>query len=134
MGKYQTLESDIFSVFASAEWVAESIKTYPSNFLAVSPGNEFIRISILPSGGGVNLNSVSGVLIAELFIEGGKGTKRFNILADKLDEYLSGKTLSSGPASTQFLSSSLKVRGKDKDNPALFHASYSIPFNYFGVM
>jgi hypothetical protein len=120
MGKYANLESDIYSIFATAEWQAELIKTYPQNYTAVSPGDEFIRISIIPSGKGLNINSVAGVLMIDIFTPFGKGTK------GKYININSGK-------STQFQSSSLGSMGIDEANQSLYRAIYSIPFNYFGV-
>jgi len=135
MGKYTNLEKDIFSLFANITWTAEVIKTFPSNFLTVNAGEEFIRINILPKGVGINLNSISGVLLIDIFTLAGNGTKRTSLIADKLDSYLVGKTLSTeSTAVTQFANSSLDYSGQDKDNPTLFRATYSIPFNFFGAL
>lgn len=135
MGKYLSLETDIFSIFGNALWVAENIKTYPANFLAISPGNKFIRVSIIPSGTGLNLVSSSGVLIIDIFTPAGNGPRESSLIADKLDQYLAGKTIATvGNNSTQFRGSSLNHLGNDKDNPALFRSVYTIPFNYFGVL
>jgi hypothetical protein len=130
MGKYKNLEQDVFSIFGSEAWLTENIKTYPNNFTATDAGTEFLRVSILPSGSGVNLRSVSGVLIIEIYVTAGNGTKRISELADKLDEFLEGKTMNK----VQCTSSSLSILGKDKDNPSLFRANYSISFNYYGVI
>jgi hypothetical protein len=135
MGKYTNLEKDIFSLFANITWTAEVIKTFPSNFVTVNAGEEFIRINILPKGAGINLNSTSGVLLIDIFTLAGNGTKRTSLIADKLDSYLVGKTLSTeSTAVTQFANSSLDYSGQDKDNPTLFRATYSIPFNFFGAL
>lgn len=134
MGKYLNIQNDIFSIFNSTAWKAENIKTYPSNFIAVNSGNEFIRVSIIPSGSGVNLNSVSGVLIIDIFTPAGNGPKAVALIADKLDTYLVGKSLITGINSvTQLKSSSLQLLGNDKDNSALYRSNYTIPFNYFGA-
>jgi hypothetical protein len=130
MGKYLNLEQDVFSIFGSPEWLAEDIRTYPSNFVATKIEDEFLRVSILPSGGGVNLRSVSGMMIVEIYIPSGRGTKRLNEIADTLDSYLEGNTKNR----VQMSSSALSIIGEDKDNPSLFRANYSIPFNYYGVM
>lgn len=134
MGKYQNLESDLFSIFNTDAWKAEDIKTYPSNFIAVNTGSEFIRVSAIPGGQGLNLSSVSGILVVDIFISAGNGPKRISLIADKLDDYLVGKTFSTGSAgTTQLKNSSLSLNGVDKDNPSLYRATYSIPFNHFGV-
>jgi hypothetical protein len=135
MGKYTNLEKDIFSLFSNITWTEEVIKTFPSNFVTVNAGEEFIRINILPKGFGINLNSTSGVLLIDIFTLAGNGTKRTSLIADKLDSYLVGKSLSTeSKAVTQFANSSLDYSGNDKDNPTLFRATYSIPFNFFGAL
>ena len=135
MGKYKNLQDDIFSVFGGASWEAENIKTYPSDFIAIDPGDEFIRVMIIPNGEGVNLLSVTGVVIIDIFTSAGKGPTRASLIADKLDNYLVRQTLSTVSNScTQFpLGSALASEGRDKDNGALYRSVYSIPFKYFGV-
>jgi len=134
MGKYSDLQNDVFSIFNSTAWKAENIKTYPTNFIAVNSGNEFIRVSIIPSGNSVNLISVSGVLIIDIFTAAGNGPKATTTIADKLDSYLVGKSImTQGSNRTSLFNSSLVMSGNDKDNPALYRATYTVPFNYFGV-
>ncbi len=135
MGKYANLEKDIFSIFDSVSWKAENIKTYPSNFIKSEGVNEFIRITIIAKDPGLNIKSISGVLLIDIFTSAGAGPNRVTVIADKLDLYLSGvsKTLTSG-VRTQFLSSTLYPNGIDKDNTALYRSTYTIPFNYFGVL
>jgi hypothetical protein len=131
LGKYATLDSDIFSVFASALWKAEKIAVYPANFVKQDSSTEFVRVSIIPSGNGVNLKSVSGVLIADIFTLAGDGPKKTSSIADRLDAFLCGKTKSANTGkSVQFFSSTLSPSGADKDNRALYRATYTIPFNY----
>ncbi|RLA26251.1 MAG: hypothetical protein DRQ62_00010 [Gammaproteobacteria bacterium] len=134
MGRYENLQTEVFSVFASTAWVAETIKTYPENYLAVTPGEEFLKVYPIPSGQGINFNSTSGLLIIDIFVSAGAGPSRVNQLADKLDLYLAGKSISTATAAVcQFQDSSLKIVGTDKDNSSLYRATYTIPFNYFGV-
>lgn len=134
MGKYLNLQSDLFSIFDSAAWKAENIRTYPSNFVAVNSGNEFIRVSIIPSGNGINLSSVSGVIIIDIFTSAGNGPKAAILIADKLDSYLVGKSVKTvSNVVTQFSNSTLSSGSTDRDNSALYRVSYTIPFNYFGV-
>jgi hypothetical protein len=134
MGKYESIQKDIFSIFASANWIAENINTYPDNVTPKDAGNEYIRVSILPNGEGINLISVSGVLIIDIFTSAGEGPKRSSLIADKLDSYLVGKTLSlTSGSSTQFSNSAFEARGLDKINPSLHRSIYSISFKHFGV-
>lgn len=129
MGKYTAVEAHVFSVFGRPDWVAENIKTYPNNFLIVDTPSEFIRVTVIPSGKSVNLNSVSGIVIVDIFISAGNGPSRATLIADKLDQYLNGKVL----GNTQFFSSTLQPIGKDPENTNLYRSSYTIPFNHFGV-
>jgi hypothetical protein len=132
MGKYSNVQDDIFSIFNSTSWKAENIKTFPNNFVAVMPGNEFIRVSVISRNVGINIESVSGILMIDIFTSAGNGPKRANLIADKLDQYLVGKSVSTLTGSTtQFMSSALDFRGIDTSDPALSKSNYSVPFNYF---
>jgi len=134
MGKYENLEKDVFSIFGSTSWKNENIKTFPVNFIELTPGTEFVRVSVIPSGNGINLTSISGVLIIDIFTSAGNGPRRTSLIADKLDSYLVGKSVSTVSGnSTQFNKSALASVGLDTVNSALYRATYSIPFNYFGV-
>ena len=136
MGKYSNLNSDIYSVFSTDTWKAEKIVTRPSNFIGLDKPSEFIRVSVIPSGAGLNRKSVSGILIIDIFSQAGAGPKRSATIADKLDSYLSGKSLSTVSGVTiQFPdSSAIDLKGNDKDNPALYRVAYTIPFKYFEVL
>jgi hypothetical protein len=135
MGKYSDLESDIFSIFATNSWRNQNIKTVPENYSADNMGKEYIRVSIVPGGAGINVNSVSGVLIVDIFIAAGQGPKRTGLIADKLDEYLVGKYLqTSSGGTTQLFGSTLSKGANDADNPTLYRSNYTIPFNYSGVL
>jgi hypothetical protein len=133
MNKYSKLQSNIFSVFSSEAWKAEGLKTFPDNLAIIDPGSEFIRVSILPGNVGININSVSGVLIVDIFTSAGSGPNKTTTIADKLDRYLVGKTLSVNTSSVQFSNSTMQPRGLDRDNPSLHRSIYTIPFNYFEV-
>lgn len=134
MGRYEAVQKDIFSVFNQNAWKNEGIKTYPANFLVVDPGIEYIRVSIIPSGQGINRFSLSGVLIVDIFTSAGNGPQRTSLIADKLDQYLLGKSLkTTSDGLTQFQISSLQFVGLDKHNTNLYRSIYTIPFNYFGV-
>jgi len=132
--KYTELQADIFSVFDSAAWKAENINTYPSNFVGMNTTNEFIRVTIIPSGQGINLPSISGLILIDIFSSAGDGPQRPYAIADVLDSYLVGKTFKTGLGSTQLTNSSLDERGRDPDNDILYRTIYSIPFNFYGVV
>lgn len=133
MGKFVGVEKDIFSVFATPAWVAENIKTFPSNYITVNSGKEFIRVSVIPSGYGINRTSTKGILMIDIFIPAGGGTRRAFEIADALDSYLVNKAIThlTDTAQTQFGFSSISPNGVDKDNPSLYRVTYSITFNYF---
>lgn len=145
MGKYLTLYTAIYSIFATVEWTGNSIKTYPSDFTETAADNEFIRISVIPGGFGVNRRSISGIMIVDIFTASGFGPKRYLEIADILDSFLENKTLTvSTGVVVQFENSSMgKTRvdshGRDVDNsdasnPSLVRTQYLIPFNYNGVL
>lgn len=138
MGKYSTLQSDIFKLFGTNSWKNENITTQPENYTANSD-NEFIRVSIVASNNGVKSygvtgKSVAGQVIIDIFTPAGGGPDRATQIADKLDSYLAGQILSStSNGKTAFGESTLISIGNDRDNPSLYHSIYSIPFNFFGV-
>lgn len=135
MNKYTAVFEDIYSIFGAVGWLAENIKTFPDNYVGASVGNEYLRVSIVPSGN-LSVNpplSVSGQLIIDIFIPAGSGLKRLTTIADRLDTYLAGKTVTTSlSGSTQLKTSALSLLGNDRDNPSLYRGSYSISFNYFG--
>ncbi len=135
MGKYINVQKDVFSIFASLAWAAELIDTFPSNFVITSDKDEFIRVTILASGGSPTEISTSGIILAEIFTQSNTGPTRSLEIADKLDAYLSRKTLNTtSGATTQLFQSSLRFDGKDSDNPGLTRSTLSVPFSYFGVV
>jgi hypothetical protein len=135
MGKYKVLQDDIFSIFAGAAWKAEKIETQPTNYVGNDVGDEYIVVTIIPSGPGANRVSVSGVMLIDIYTSFGEGPLRANLIADKLDQYLSNKTLATITGkNTQCFDSNMTPRGQDKDNPTLHRSLYSIPFKFFGVL
>lgn len=132
MSRYEQLEKDVYSVFASKEWKAEDIKTFPTNFVVMNTTNdEFIRVSVIPSGKAINRYSLSGVLIIDIFTAAGQGTRRASIIADILDNYLLNKSRTTGTGVTQFGISSLAHVGPDKALPVIHKSTYTITFNFF---
>lgn len=135
MGKYASLETDIYSIFDLPAWQAENLKIYPANFVGINTGDTFIRLSIIPSSTGVNRASVSGILLLDIFVPSNVGTKTHFSIADKLDTYLASKTIShSTGTATQFGSSTVSAGKADSDNPSLYRTTYTIPFSYFEVL
>jgi hypothetical protein len=136
MGKYTTVKSLVYSIFASAEWKAEAIETFPENFTGTSVGNEYIRVIILTSGETpVNsTRSVAGQLMIDIFVPAGVGSDRATQIADKLDKYLAGQSRNSAPnGNVQFGTSTMSSIGNDTANVNLYRFLYSLSFNYFGV-
>lgn len=131
MTKYSDLTLDVFSVFGSPAWKAEKLKAFPSNFSASIEEKEYIRVNIISSGNGPNLNSVSGLVNIDIFTSAGEGTSRPAQIADILDGYLSGKSKKTGNGTTQFMASTLSNLGLDSANAALYRSQFSIPFTYF---
>ena len=133
MGRYLTLQTKVFSVFGTPEWQAEGVRTVPDNFTPPDTAEEFIRINIVPSNTGINIASLSGICLIEIYTAFGAGTSRINEIADKLDKYLLGKSIGVGSQTVQFGISTAAPRGQDKINPLLTRQDYTIPFNLFGV-
>jgi hypothetical protein len=134
MGKYTNLEKDIFALIDDNLSLIPNLKIYPSNFVDTSPESLFIRVSIIPSGNGLNIKSISGLMIIDIYVPAGTGPRMTSEIADGLDVHLVGKTLKTTTGgSTQFGNSSLQPLGIDKDNPTLYRSSYTISFNFYGV-
>lgn len=134
MNRYENLIKSIFPIFGTETWKAEKIRTFAANHVGVNTSDEYIRVSVIPSGSSVNLKSISGVLIIDIFTKAGNGPNRYFSIADRLDSYLvgQGKSLSAG-LFVQFFSSTLQPNGLDTDDPTLFRTTYNIPFNYTEV-
>jgi hypothetical protein len=134
MNKYSELQKNIFLIFSTNAWKNEHIKTVPNNFIGVNTPEEFIRVSIIPSGTGINLSSISGLLIIDIFTKAGNGPTRSFAIADVLDSYLVGQNLTPySHVAIQFQNSSFQSNGLDTDNPSLFRSTYTIPFIYTEV-
>jgi hypothetical protein len=135
MGKYTDNQSDIYAIFDSAGWQAEGIETVPQDYKGDITTEEYIRVSIVPRGAGINRVSTSGVVIAEIYTPAGFGPSRQNFIADRLDAHLANQSKTTGSLGmTQFLASSLSPLGTDRENTSLQCAKYEIPFNFFGVL
>lgn len=133
MGKYEALTKDIFSIFGSTQWITENVKTIPANFVYPPGQKTFIRVSVLPSGKGINLVSASGVLIVDIFTPAGEGPQPAMLIADKLDRHLAAQSVLTGESRTQFGSSAFDLKGIDSADSTLFRSVYTLPFSYFGA-
>jgi hypothetical protein len=134
MGKYTDMESLVSSVFASAEWLAETIVTHPSNFEGDVVSNEYIRMKILSVSGEAffgKLDNIHGQVIIDIFTPAGEGPKRSSEIADTLDKYLVGRVLTSSNGCLQLGMSYLVGYGADKANEMLYRAIYTLNFTYF---
>lgn len=130
MGKYANLEKDVYSIFNAVGWTTLAIPTFPSNYTNPSGDANYIRISIIPSGPGVNSTSVSGIINIDIFVRTGLGPNAISVIADQLDTFLVGTSVKLSSGVTQLFESSLTFTGIDKSNPSLFRAIYTIPFRY----
>jgi hypothetical protein len=135
MNKYQRLSTDVYSIFGTESWIAEGLVAFPDDFEKKTGQKEFIRVSVVPSGQGLNRESAAGILLIEIFYEFGHGPRRGFQLADILDRYLVNKSRSSITGKViQFSNSSVQPLGQDTRNPDLSRMQYTIPFNFFGVL
>jgi hypothetical protein len=131
---FNTVLSDIESVFGGATWQANSIPTFPANYQGSKNGiNEYATISVLPSSSqhyafGAR-KQVSGLLAVKLFVPAGEGQSRLMAISDLLDLVLDSKVLTNG---TKLGTSYLNVEGLDSSNQSLYSGSYFIPFLLYG--
>lgn len=130
MSKYSSLETAVYSIFASDGWQILDLKAYPSNFITNNT-EEYLRITILPASNGVNLNSVEGIILIDIFTIGNSGTKRIYQIADILDDFLLGKVLYTNPDNIQLFGSTLNLKGLDTANASLYRTTYTINFKFF---
>jgi len=131
MTKYADIVSDVFSVFAMTAWADLNIATIPDNVPRPADIAEYVHVSVIPSGGGINIGSGSGILSADIYTPRGQGPLRAALIADFLDGFLVGNSLTSGEGTSQFLGSSFATSGIDKENPDLYKSVYSITFKHF---
>ena len=89
----------------------------------------FGNVSVINSTPGVNYGSISGVVIIDIYVVGGKGAAEANDFADSLDEYLVKKS----HQGAQFFQSSFVPRAPDKGNPGLTKYEYTVRFKFFGT-
>lgn len=131
MSKYTKLQLDVESVFSTTAWKAESIAAYPGNFEGEIGAKEFVKIELLPSSSEDMFGHFSGIegqVIIQIYVPAGQGMTRVLAVADILDTYFQAKRFANG---TSTGSSALNIIGKDKANPALYRADYTVDFTLF---
>jgi len=131
---FDKLRQDIYSVFASFAWEANNIKVYPENYQGdVGSQTPYIRLTIIPGAASLDSFSIgkrlSGRIILSIFVDNTAGDKDLYNVADLLDNYFQGKTLTNG---TQFGPSTVTPLGIDTVNSSIYRGDYSIKFNSYG--
>ena len=131
---YDLILRDVETVFGSAAWTTNSIKTYPTNYQgSKSSSTEYVLLNVLPASSrnyayGVS-KETTGLVAVKMFVKSGDGQGRLMAIANLLDTVLDNKTLSNG---TKLGTSYLTVEGLDPANKSLYSASYIIPFTHYG--
>lgn len=131
---FSKIKSDVYGVFASSPWTATGYKTYPDNYSgAIDSSAAFIRVTILPGKSTIDAHGLkkklSGMLILSIFVKAGNGDAELFSIADSIDSFFQGKTLTNG---TQFGTSTLMKLGLDPADKSLYRGDYSINFKAYG--
>jgi len=131
---FDKLRQDIYSVFASTAWKYNNIKVYPENYQGnIGSQLPYIRLTIIPGSASLDSFSLkkrlSGRIVLSVFVDNTAGDKDLYSVADLLDDYFQGKTLTNG---TQFGPSTVVPLGIDKVNSSIYRGDYSINFNTYG--
>jgi hypothetical protein len=121
INRFQELETDVFAIIRQAE---VSLPIVPANYKTTS---EHVRVTIISSRKGVNVTSVEGQVIFDIFITAGEGPLKLSLIADQLDRYFSGKSF----RYTQFFDGTLRPVGDDPKNPSLYQGQYTLTFKHF---
>lgn len=129
MGKYADVQDAVFNLFATLQWEARSISTFPSGFDGEKGDPPYIRVSTISSDTTINSVRAGGMMMVEIFTAWGNGPANATEIADALDEFFEKKTLDG----VQFQQSTLSQLERDRDNPGLGRNIYSIPYTLFGV-
>ena len=130
---FENILNNIEAQFATPEWSANKIATYPVNYQgSKSNTNEYCLLSVMPSASDYYAydakKSTKGLVAVKIFVKAGEGSKRTMIISDKLDALLQNKTYGTTELGTSYLT----VEGLDPSNSALYSASYIIPFTHYG--
>jgi hypothetical protein len=121
LGRYSNLLDDVFSLFASQEWIDEGFLVVPKEHVTDKTIVEYGRFSLVTSNESFK-DSLSGIMFIDIFTPSGVGPKRAYQIADTFDKYFAGQSLATqgNIAITQFRrESNFEPRGVDPKNPAL---------------
>jgi hypothetical protein len=117
---FEETYSTIFGIFASNEWKTHGIKTVPQDTVLPTGTVPFVRVSVLPSAYGVNIVSLGGMVMLEIYTPSGDGPALSVSIADKLRSLISNKSLTAPSGRTvQFRSPTLSAKGADPRNSSL---------------
>jgi hypothetical protein len=128
---FEKIKNDIYGVFASPQWKAKSIPSYPDNYVGETAGPPYVKVNILPGRSdpsGYAGKGINGILLLEIYVVAGDGDTNTVKIADTLNGFFEGKTLTNG---TQFGTSLLKPVGKVPNSP-LYRTDYAIIFKIYG--
>lgn len=131
---FTKLRQDIYNVFASNNWKNTGVKVYPENYQGdTSDALPFMRLTIIPGKASWDSFSLqkklSGVMILSIFVDNTSGDKDLYSMAELLNSYFQGKTLTNG---TQFGPSTVSAIGIDTANSSIYRGDYSIQFTSYG--
>jgi len=133
MASYSQIIADLEAVFGDSSWTGHGVEAYPSNYapLAGTKPNEYLVIELLTSDVeevyGAD-RELRGLIIVQIYVPAGKGTRRVYEISDLLDGVLQKKELGS---SIQTGTSFCDIKGNDVDDPALFRADYTLRFSSY---
>lgn len=132
MTKFTDIQTIVYNIIASADYVAESLPTtITENFTGDIPEGEFIRVNL--TFGGINntafgdSSTTSGIVRFDIFTAAGTLPTRSYEVADILDNYFQNKNIDG----VSFGKSTLTPQGIDTDNSSYFRSNYSVQFNKF---
>ena len=131
--RFAGLYADIYSLFNSAPWIAENIKTYPKGYVSNEVNTEYAIFDVSSADEGFS-DSLRGILFIDIYVPNGLGPTRAAKIADIFDKYLAGATFATNAqkAITQFRRESIFIiRGFVIDNSSKLCFTYQIQFNYF---
>jgi hypothetical protein len=135
-GRYANLLNDIFLLFASPEWQAESFMVVPYGFVSAVTASEYAKFDAVISGVS-NHDSLNGILYISIFTPNGLGPTRAYQVADLFDKYLAGNSFKTQEnAVTQFRrESNFEIRTKEDAkasiNTSMLRSTFQIQFSHF---
>lgn len=127
MVKYSNLQSNVFSIFASQAWVDLNTRAFPAGIKGDKGDPPYVRMDVVADESGANRESVSGLLMIEIYTQWGDGPAKSIEIADQLDALIQNKTING----TQFFSSSLSALLQDRDDENLGKRTYQVSFQHY---